>query len=43
MGTDTMNAHASVHSMTPHIKKSTVKLVSLEVKLTTYNSKIKSL
>jgi len=37
VGTDTMHAHASAHSMTPHIKKSTVQLVSLEVTLTTYN------
>jgi len=41
MGTDTMHAHSPAHSMTPHIKKSTVQLVSLEVTLTTYNPTIK--
>jgi len=43
MGTDTVHAHASAHSMAPHIKISTVQLVSLVVTLTTYNPKIKFL
>jgi hypothetical protein len=38
-----MHAHSSAYSMTPHIKKSTVQLVSLEVTLTTNNPTIKLL
>jgi hypothetical protein len=43
MGTDTMHAHTFACNMTPHIKKSRVQLVSLEVTLTTYNLTIKFL